>query len=216
MSEHSHSHSHSHGHEAHNHSHSPPPEDTFGSQSLYAHILHDQIWTLNESVPNSGRDVVKPWDDRFDTTKILESDADEQLIMYIPFTGVVKLFSISIRSSLDSDDAPQTIKLFKNRTDVDFSIASELKPDATITHSSSSGDIIEYPLKRAIFSSMKSLTIFVEDNYGDDVTRIEYIGLKGECKPLAKEPVITLYEAAANPKDHKNLVGQERFVPEFN
>jgi len=35
--------------------------------------------------------AIKPYDQRFDTTKWLESDADEQLIIKIPFTGSVKL-----------------------------------------------------------------------------------------------------------------------------
>ncbi len=43
----------------------------------------------------------------------------------------------------------------------------------------------------------------MEDNYGDDVTRISYLGFKGEWMRLGKAPTNILYEAAANPNDHK-------------
>ncbi|KAK7206586.1 galactose-binding domain-like protein [Myxozyma melibiosi] len=219
MSEHTHSHSHhgdggGHGH-GHSHSHSPPPEDTFDSQSLYKHINIDQVTTMNESEPDAGKGVIKPWSERYDTTKILESDADEQLIMFIPFTGMVKLYSLLLRTAPTSS-APRTLKLFKNRTDVDFSIAEDLKADEQLEHNNSIADIVEYPLKRAIFSNVKSLTLFVQDNYGDDVSMISYIGLRGEWKELSKDPVITIYEAAANPADHKNLVGAENFMSEYS
>ncbi|KAK9451257.1 galactose-binding domain-like protein [Limtongia smithiae] len=205
---HDHSHSHS-------HSHSPPPEDTSDAQSLYNRIYHDQIWTMNESEPDAGRDVVKPWAERYDTTKILTSDADEQVILHIPFTGLVKLYSILIRSYSD-DTAPRTIKLFKNRPDLDFSVASDLQPSETLTHVENVGDIVEYQLKRAVFSNVESLTFFVEDNYDADVTTILYIGLRGEWKHLSREPVITIYEAAANPRDHKSVVQSEKYISEFN
>jgi hypothetical protein len=35
--------------------------------------------------------AIKPYNERYDVAKWLESDADEQLIIKIPFTGSVKL-----------------------------------------------------------------------------------------------------------------------------
>ncbi|KAK9237420.1 galactose-binding domain-like protein [Lipomyces kononenkoae] len=211
MPEHGNSHSHSHDDHGHGHSHSPPPETTYDSQSLYSRIFHDQIWTMNESAPNAGRDVVKPWNERYDTEKILESDADEQLIMFIPFTGLVKLYSILVRSIPD-EHAPKTIKVFKNRSDIDFSIATDLKADANVEHPHGTSEIVEYHLKRAIFSNVQSICLFILDNHGEDTTKITYIGLRGEWKEFSRDPVITIYEAAANPSDHKNLVPDEHFV----
>lgn len=45
--------------------------------------------------------------------------------------------------------------------------------------------------------------MFVEDNYGEDVTRICYVGFKGDWMQLGRAPTNILYEAAANPSDHK-------------
>lgn len=43
----------------------------------------------------------------------------------------------------------------------------------------------------------------MEDNYGDEVTRCSYLGFKGDFMKLGKAPTNILYEAAANPADHK-------------
>lgn len=65
----------------------------------------------------------------------------------------------------------------------------------------------EIPVKRTLFNNVYSLSLFFEDNYGDDVTRVYYLGFKGEFMRLNKEPVEFLYEKAANPKDHELVQG---------
>jgi len=42
----------------------------------------------------------------------------------------------------------------------------------------------------------------VEDNHGDDVTRISYLGFQGDWMQLGRAPTNILYEVAANPSDH--------------
>lgn len=222
-------HGHDHGHGGHDHSHVPQPH-TSSAQTLYNRISHAGIRTLNESEDGAGASVFKDWESRLDTKKFLESDVDEQLLIHVPFTGLCKIHSLLIRTTND-DSAPRHIKLFKNRDDLDFSSASDLSANHVIEHpegvggtleqsieaapSSSSLDsegIAEYALSRAQWSNITSLTMFVEDNYGDDVTRILYIGLRGEFKELNRAPVVTLYESAANPADHKKIVPGEEYV----
>lgn len=68
----------------------------------------------------------------------------------------------------------------------------------------------EIPVKRAYFNTTRSLALFFEDNWSDgeeDETRISYLGFKGDFMKLSKEPISFLYEAAANPGDHKAIVG---------
>ena len=62
-------------------------------------------------------------------------------------------------------------------------------------------------MKRASFNNAYNLTLFFEDNFGDDVSRISYLAFKGEWKDLKREAVEVLYEKAANPKDHQLAAG---------
>lgn len=124
------------------------------------------------------------------------------------FTGQVRLHSILLRTS-DTSHAPSTLKLFINRDDLDFSTASSLPPTQTL-ELPQSNELQEIGIKRALFNTVRSLDLFFEDNWGqgdEDVTRVSYIGFKGEWMKLSREPVNFLYEAAANPGDHKMVSG---------
>jgi hypothetical protein len=52
---------------------------------LYRHIEFDKITTFNEATPGSGKAIVKKtWEERLNDEPVLESDADEQLLIYVP------------------------------------------------------------------------------------------------------------------------------------
>ncbi|KAL8909743.1 MAG: hypothetical protein Q9207_000052 [Kuettlingeria erythrocarpa] len=199
---------HPHGH-GHNHSHDHDHADDIepALQTLiWKQIDFENIRTLNESESDQGAKIVeKTWPQRLDAEPSLESDADEQILMFIPFTGVVKLHSVLIRSSEDPS-APKTLKLFPNRDDLDFSTVSDLQPTQTLELSQTS-EIQDIPVKRTLFGNTYNLNFFFEDNFGDDVTRIYWIGLKGEFSLLNRDAIEVLYEKAANPKDHTLIQG---------
>ncbi|KAJ5307244.1 DUF1000 domain protein [Penicillium atrosanguineum] len=179
---------------------------------LYSQIDFDSITTLNEATEKGGAAIVqKTWAERLNDKPELESDADEQLLMYIPFTGQVKLHSLLLYTA-PTAAAPKTVKLFKNRDDLDFSTASELSPTQTIEvpQPVAGADVFELPLNRAHWNTTTSVTLFFEDNWTDgedDVTKVGYIGFKGQFMALNREPVSFLYEAAANPNDHVSIPG---------
>lgn len=204
---HSHSHSHGDGHE-HDHDHSHDLEPALQS-NLYKQISFEGIITLNEAEPRSGAAIVqKTWDERLNDAPTLESDADEQVLMHIPFVSSCKLYSIIIRTS-DTDSAPQTLKLFRNRGDMDFGLATDLQPTQRLTLPRCN-DVTEIPLNRALWNGTTSINLFFEDNHSggeEAVTRISYLGFKGDFMALNREPVHVLYEAAANPQDHKLIQG---------
>ncbi|KKA26097.1 hypothetical protein TD95_003537 [Thielaviopsis punctulata] len=204
MSHHCHDEHHEHGGHNHNHDHSDDVTPAL-QFSLYQHIIFDQIQTLNEERAGSGRGIVKKtWEERLSTTPEVESSADEQLLIEIPFTGQVKLHSILLRTS-QSDSAPRTLKVFLNRDDMDFSEAEDGAPTQTFDLSRTSA-VQELPVKRAQFARVRKLTLFFPDNFGDgdeDVTRLLYIGFKGEWMQTGRAPANIVYEAAANPSDHK-------------
>ncbi|KAM5465180.1 hypothetical protein MferCBS49748_005120 [Microsporum ferrugineum] len=169
---------------------------------------------MNESEPQAGAAIVKKtWDQRLQDEPQLESDADEQLLMHVPFAGQVKLHSVLIYAA-PSPSAPNTVKLFRNRTDLDFSTASDLAPTQTISVpqslTGSQADVLEMPLNRALWNGTTSITMFFEDNWShgeEDVTKVGYVGFKGDFMAVNKEPITFLYEAAANPKDHAVIQG---------
>ncbi|KAF2234600.1 DUF1000-domain-containing protein [Viridothelium virens] len=210
------SHSHSHGHDGghghdhggdgHNHSDDIDPALQF---LLYNCIDLNKVVTLNEAQPQSGQAILeKTWAQRLNADPELASCTDEQLLIHVPFTGQVRLYSILIRTSPTSS-APKTLKIFLNREDLDFDAASELAATQEFDLSQTS-EVQQIPVKRALFNTTQKLTLFFPDNFGEgeeEVTRISYLGFKGEYMKLNKEPVNFLYEAAANPGDHQPMIG---------
>ncbi|KAL1838342.1 hypothetical protein VTJ49DRAFT_2803 [Mycothermus thermophilus] len=203
MSHHCHDeHVHSHGHgDEHDHSDDITPAL---QHSLYQHIHFDEVTALNEARHGLAREVVKKtWAERLQVEPELESDVDEQLIVNVPFTGQVKLHSILLRTS-DSPSAPRTLRVIINRDDVDFGVAEETSPTQEF-ELSRTAEVQELPVRRARFNAVRRLALFFPDNFGDgdeDVTRISYIGFKGEWMALGRAPANIIYEAAANPSDH--------------
>ncbi|KAM3514575.1 hypothetical protein MY11210_001810 [Beauveria gryllotalpidicola] len=201
----SHSHSHCHDeHGGHEHDHSDDITPALQS-SLYEQINFDEIVTLNESRRDAGKAIVKKtWAERLEMDPELESDADEQLLMTVPFTAQVKLHAILIRTS-PAACAPKTLNLFVNQDGLDFEAAEESEPVQRLELAQTS-DVQEIPVKRALFGRVQRLGLFFSDNFGDgeeDVTRVSYVGFKGEWTRLGRAPTNILYEAAAQPGDHK-------------
>lgn len=105
----------------------------------------------------------------------------------------------------NSQSAPKTVKLYINREDIDFAEAEVAKCTQTLELSQTS-EVQELPIKRALFGKVQRLTLFFPDNFGDgdeDVTRIGYLGFKGEWMQLGRAPANIIYESAANPNDHE-------------
>ena len=76
---------HNHGEGGHDHSDDITPALQY---SLYQHINFDDITTLNESESDSGKGIVKKtWAERLEQQPELQSDADEQLLIQIPYVS---------------------------------------------------------------------------------------------------------------------------------
>lgn len=90
--EHSHHGGHDHGGHDHEHDHSDDITPALQS-SLYQQIIFEEITTLNEARRDSGRAVVeKTWGERMSEEPELASDADEQLLMTVPYVPSLSLF----------------------------------------------------------------------------------------------------------------------------
>ncbi|XP_059049776.1 PITH domain-containing protein GA19395 [Achroia grisella] len=192
------SHGHCHDHD-HDHSNS---EDIGINYNLYEKIDKENLQCLNETVDGSGKTVFKSWERRLDLTEFVESDADEELLFNIPFTGNVKLKGIRIASE-DNESHPDKLRLYKNKPNMTFDDVS-MEPDQVFDLQKDCEGLLEYNPKIVTFSSVSHLTMHFPSNYGAENTKIYYIGLKGEWSPGHKHGVtICTYEARPNLDDHK-------------
>ncbi|CAK1603168.1 unnamed protein product [Parnassius mnemosyne] len=193
---------HSHcNHANHDHGHGSPEE--IGIQyNLFEKIDKENLQCLNESVDGSGQTVFKPWDKRLDHSQYVESDADEELLFNVPFTGNVKLKGIIIMSE-DSNSHPAKLRLFKNKPNMTFDDVS-MEPDQEFELQKDIEGVLEYIPKIVTFSSVSHLTMHFSANFGAETTKIYYIGLKGEWTQGHKHGVtICTYEARPMIDDHK-------------
>ncbi|KAF7997025.1 hypothetical protein HCN44_005302 [Aphidius gifuensis] len=169
--------------------------------NLYGKIDKNGAECLNELEEGSGISVFKPWEDRLNCDKFVESDADEELLFNIPFTGDVKLKGLIIMGGPD-DSHPTKVKLYKNKPHMTFDDTS-LVADQEFELVKDDYGVHEYPIKVVKFSSVNHLTIYFPENNGAERTQINYIGLKGEWTPGHRHGVtICTYESRPMISDH--------------
>ena len=202
-----------------------------GKHSLNGDIDLDKVVCLNEARDGSAREVLsKPWEQRNEAAPLLVSDADEQLIVTIPFTVAVKVVSICIIGSGD-DASPSRMKAFVNRSDIDFDNADGLPvTQAWDLPQRNPAGRTEIKTNVSKFQNVFTLTLYVADppapppspapcaataadppashgsyfesNFGAELTSIGFIGLKGQATKVKKGIVEATYEARALPSDH--------------
>jgi len=170
--------------------------------TLYTKIDLDNVQCLNEATEGSGKTVFKPWDERLDFSRVVESDCDEELLFSIPFTGNVKLKGIIIVGG-EGDTHPSALRMYKNRPNMSFDDVS-VEPDQEFELNKDSDGTLEYPTRVVKFASIHHLTLHFPKSFGADKTKVVYIGLKGEFTEAHRQEIaICNYELAPNPADHK-------------
>jgi hypothetical protein len=177
-------------------------ETTTGEEqwTLYRYVDFDKATCLNELESNSLRNVLRPFHLRYDTSlPVLTSAVDEQLLLWIPFTQVVKLKAIAVIGG-GGGTSPSQVELFINNEQlVDFSLIQGAKALQTIQlappTTTSNNEWVEYPTKYTKFQNVQSLIMFFPSNFGAERTVIQYIGLKGQATNYRREAVETVYEA---------------------
>lgn len=209
----SHNHSHSgpcgHDHHHDDDSHVKPNE---GDQDLlYASIDRDRIIALNESVPSTAAQTIKTWEHRTDPEPEVISDADDQLIIHIPFTSSVKLSTLLFRPASQPELTPAVIKLYKNlpATALDFDDLAALTPTTKLESIPTVQDttqVISFPLPQVKWANTDSITLFVESSLGGDNSGIQFLGFKGKASGISRAaPTNIVYESAPQPKDHSKV-----------
>ncbi|KAG8731742.1 hypothetical protein FRC11_002577, partial [Ceratobasidium sp. 423] len=158
------------GHEHHDHNHDHDHDHDAGSpNNLYSRIDRPNVAVLNAEDGSDPCVALKPWHERLDETKWLESDADDQLIIRIPFTGSVKLRGLLLKTG-PADQTAEKVSLFPNADELDFNDASESEPTQSFDIVQSR-EVGEYSVKPAKFSNCRSLTLFFPAAQGADTLR---------------------------------------------
>lgn len=128
----------------------------------------------------------------------VESDTDEQLMLFIPFQSTLKLHSLHITSiPSGSEDVmrPRTIHLYSNRSHVlGFDEADDTPATQTVEIKDSDWDAktqtAKIELRFVKFQNISSVTIFVADGAGDEektrIDRVRLFGESGEKRAMGK------------------------------
>jgi len=196
-----------HGHGVCPHDHGNLPQDEAGAarDSLYNFIDTNKVRALNESIPEACQHIIKPWHRRLETTDVMTSGEDAELLIFVPFTEVVKLRAIVVIGG-DGGSAPSSMRVYINREDVDFDLAhnSVALQEWELSEDDRGGEL-EYPTKYSKFGSVSNVTLHFPANFGADCTALHFLGFKGETTSITTKQAIlnTVYESAPNVKDHK-------------
>ena len=135
----------------------------------------------------------------------VESDTDEQLMLYVPFQSTLKVHTIQITSSPpkpseeDGDGEvmmrPKTIQVYSNRAHVlGFEEAEDIPATQKVTLGARDWDektgTAKIELRFVKFQNVTSLVIFIVDGAGNGekvrVDRLRIIGETGEKRDLGK------------------------------
>ncbi|KAL1701699.1 galactose-binding domain-like protein [Schizophyllum commune] len=201
-------HSHSCADESHDHDHDHDHDtsDLGPQDNLFNHVDRGVVRALNAS-NGEGPEVIKPWHERMDETKFLESDADDQMIIRVPFTGAVRLRSILLKTG-PADQTPSKVVLFANAAEMDFDDVADKTPTQEFDVAQGR-EVGEYAVKTAKFSNISSITLFFPGSQGADTTRIYYVGFLGHWQERNTSIPVTVYEAQANLADHEKIAGTD-------
>ncbi|KAI1790710.1 PITH domain-containing protein [Ganoderma leucocontextum] len=148
--------------------------------SLLEYLDTPQLTCLNENPQHAFKPIVAEKRRNTGDSYIL-SDADEQLLLNIPFNQTVKIRAIAIQSS-NIAQAPRKIRLVTNRPSINF---EDVEDDHSVIQEIdlSEDDVREgkrIDLRFVRFQSVSSLHIFVVSNQGGgDETRIDAIDVFG-------------------------------------
>jgi len=131
-----------------------------------------------------------PWTNLMigDTRLGCKSDADEQIILHFEFGEFVKVHSIKLtefNNGCDPEQNPSRVLLFVNRNNLGFEDIEDVDPTTVLelTTEDLKENANNLILQYVKFQRVKSITLFVEDNNGGEISSLG--GLKFFGKPVA-------------------------------
>ncbi|KAF2810423.1 putative thioredoxin [Mytilinidion resinicola] len=171
-----------------------------GVRALFDASIPSSIGSGKGKGKASGAETKSDW---------VESDVDEQLMLYIPFQSMLKVHTIHLTSlppkseDEDEDDEvpmrPKTIHIYSNRAhNLGFEEAEDIPSTQSITLKPSDWDektgTAKVELRFVKFQNVTSLVIFVVDGDGEGekvrLDRVRIIGESGEKRDMGKLEII--------------------------
>ncbi|KAL8641569.1 MAG: hypothetical protein Q9228_001644 [Teloschistes exilis] len=134
----------------------------------------------------------------------VESDTDEQMMLFIPFQSTLKVHTLHITSlcpdeaNAEEDDPPmrpKTVRLYTNRAHIlGFEEAEDIPATQSIVFQpqdwDSSTGTAKFELRYVKFQNVSSLVVFVLDGEGGGekvrIDRLRIVGERGEKRELGK------------------------------
>lgn len=178
-------------------------------QLLNQHIVANQVqvWNSKQSAIEAFECALSPTSPS--SSRCLSSDADAELLIHIPFNEILRIRGVVVQGTNDSY-APALCKLLCNRGEIHgFDSVERLQPDEVLTlANTSASDAVVYRINPIKFQNVECLTMFFTESFGEDETRVAYIQFYGESTGQPRERQLAtnvVYEAMANPADHKIL-----------
>jgi len=165
--------------------------------SLFRFVDVSGVRCMNESVARSCRNCIRPFTERHLAEPFFTSFPDDpELIMFIPFTEVVKIRSFSLVGNVS------IVQLFVNRDDVDW---DEMGRDVELLEGLEAQHAADYPTAPQYrFNDVTSVTIKVVDSFSGDASRISFLGFKGSGTGINyRDQVAVVYEARAQLKGNE-------------
>ena len=118
------------------------------------------------------------------------------------------------------ETTPRRLRIFANHANIiDFDAVDDARPSVDIALQEGQTGVVEYPLRVSTFSNVHSLSLFFvsiypkgvhiasqadrlqSDSVGEDVSRVYFIGFRGDLREPRKEGTDKLPIPAANAAD---------------
>mmetsp|Transcript_6972 Transcript_6972/g.10989 ORF Transcript_6972/g.10989 Transcript_6972/m.10989 type:complete len:263 (-) Transcript_6972:205-993(-) len=131
---------------------------------------------MNESASHPLSSILGNKPTQTPSSSFLESDADEQLLIVLPFKQTVKPRAVVLHAKIQ-ESAPKTVKVFINMPNLEFQDAEDADPTVEFTME---GETATFKLPAAKCNCVSSMTIFVEDNHGADATVLHHLDIIGK------------------------------------
>ncbi len=144
---------------------------------------------MNATDPASVGLLFRPHEERFDNPRPLRSDCDQELIVVVAFSSVVKVRALVLVA--EEGRMPGLARLFKNEGKVDFETVQEVEPLEEILLNTAEAESWAL-LKPGKFQNVEKLVLHLKGQ--EQELGLLYLQVKGVDTKIKRSIVQTVYE----------------------